>query len=49
MLSKITRKLFGSRNDRIIKNLTQRIVSINALEADMQALDDDQLKHKTMF
>jgi len=47
MLSKITKKLFGSRNDRIIKNLTQRIVSINALEADMQALDNDQLKHKT--
>ena len=47
MLSKITRKLFGSRNDRIIKNLTQRIASINALEADMQALDDDALKHKT--
>jgi len=47
MLSKITRKLFGSRNDRIIKNLTQRIVSINALEAEMQALTDDQLKHKT--
>ncbi len=47
MLSKITRKLFGSRNDRIIKNLTQRIVSTNALEAEMQALTDDQLKHKT--
>jgi len=47
MLSKITRKLFGSRNDRIIKNLTQRIASINVLEADMQALDDDALKHKT--
>ncbi|MCH6565719.1 MAG: preprotein translocase subunit SecA [Proteobacteria bacterium] len=46
-MSKITKKLFGSRNDRIIKNLTQRIVSINALEAGMQALDDDQLKHKT--
>jgi len=47
MLSKITRKLFGSRNDRIIKNLTQRIVSINDLEADMQALTDDQIKQKT--
>jgi len=47
MLSKITRKLFGSRNDRIIKILTQRIVSINALEAEMQALTDDQLKHIT--
>jgi len=47
MLSKITRKIFGSRNDRIIKNLGQRIASINALEADMQALDDEQLKQKT--
>jgi preprotein translocase subunit SecA len=47
MLSKITRKLFGSRNDRIVRKLTQRIVSINALEAEMQALTDDQLKHKT--
>lgn len=47
MLSKITKKIFGSRNDRIIKNLSQRIGSINALEASMQALDDEQLKHKT--
>ena len=47
MLSKITRKIFGSRNDRIIKNLSQRIVSINTLEAVMQALDDEQLKQKT--
>jgi preprotein translocase subunit SecA len=47
MLSKITRKIFGSRNDRIIKKLGQRVVSINALEAAMQALDDDQLRHKT--
>jgi len=47
MLSKISRKIFGSRNDRIVKKLGQRIVSINALEADMQALDDGQLKQKT--
>ena len=47
MLSKITRKIFGSRNDRIIKNLSQRIVSINALEAGMKALDDEQLRQKT--
>ncbi len=47
MLSKITKTLFGSRNDRIIKNLTQRIVQINRLEPEMQALDDAQLKQKT--
>jgi preprotein translocase subunit SecA len=48
MLSKITRKIFGSRNDRIIKNLNQRVVKINALEADLQNLNDDELKQKTV-
>ena len=47
MLSKITRKIFGSRNDRIIKKLNQRIFQISKLEPDIQALDDDQLKQKT--
>lgn len=48
MLSKLSRKIFGSRNDRIIKNLNQRVVKINQLEAGMQALDDEQLKQKTI-
>ena len=47
MLSKIIKLLFGSRNDRIIKKLGQRVVRINQLEPEMQALDDDQLKQKT--
>ncbi len=47
MLSNISRKIFGSRNDRIIKHLGQRVNIINQLEADMQALDDEQLQHKT--
>ncbi len=47
MLSKITRKIFGSRNDRIIKDLNPLVNRINAFEAGMQALDDEQLKHKT--
>ncbi len=47
MLSKITKTLFGSRNDRIIKDLKQRIVQTNRLEPEMQALDDAQLKQKT--
>ncbi|MFT5663586.1 MAG: preprotein translocase subunit SecA [Gammaproteobacteria bacterium] len=48
MLSKLSRKIFGSRNDRIIKDLNQRVIKINQLEADVQALDDDQLKQKTV-
>jgi len=47
MLSKITRALFGSRNDRIIKKLKQRVNRINQLEPELQTLDDEQLKNKT--
>ena len=47
MLSKITRKIFGSRNDRIIKKLTQRVAGINQLEESLQGLDDEQLSQKT--
>jgi preprotein translocase subunit SecA len=48
MLSKITRKLFGSRNDRLIKKLHQRVTRINQFEPEMQALDDAQLQQKTV-
>ncbi len=47
MLSKITRSLFGSRNDRIIKKLQQRVNRINQLEPEMQALDNAALRRKT--
>jgi preprotein translocase subunit SecA len=47
IFSKIFRKIFGSRNDRIIKSLRQAVIKINALEADMQALTDEQLTEKT--
>jgi preprotein translocase subunit SecA len=47
MFSSIFRKVFGSRNDRIVKALRQKVTKINALESDMQALSDDQLKAKT--
>lgn len=48
MLSKLSRKVFGSRNDRTIKNLNQRVNKINQLEADIKALDDEQLAQKTV-
>ena len=46
MLS-FARKLLGSANDRKIKPMRKRVERINALEADMQALSDEQLKAKT--
>lgn len=48
MLSKIIKTMFGSRNDRVIKKLSMQITRINQLEPQMQALGDEQLKHKTV-
>ncbi len=47
MFNKIFTSIFGSRNDRIIKRLRKRVEQINALEAEIQALDDEALKGKT--
>jgi preprotein translocase subunit SecA len=40
-------KFFGSRNDRLLKELWPVANQINALEPDMQALSDEQLAAKT--
>ena len=41
------KKIFGSRNDRIIKSLNKDVAVINALEPQIQALNDIELKNKT--
>ncbi|MBL7004743.1 MAG: preprotein translocase subunit SecA [Gammaproteobacteria bacterium] len=46
-MAKILRKIFGSRNDRVVKILRKRVKLINALEPEIQALTDEQLKQKT--
>jgi len=43
----IASKLFGSSNDREIKKLQPNVEAINALEPEMEALSDDELKAKT--
>ncbi|MFK7789400.1 MAG: preprotein translocase subunit SecA [Phycisphaeraceae bacterium] len=40
-------KVFGSRNDRMIKKYNQRVQAINALEDQMSRLTDAELKAKT--
>lgn len=40
-------KIFGSRNSRLVKQMSRVVESINALEPAMQALSDDELKAKT--
>ncbi len=40
-------KIFGSRNDRLLKTYRKSVERINALEAGMVALSDEQLRAKT--
>ena len=47
MLSKMFRKIVGSRNDRLVKNYTQIAKKISELEPSMQAMSDDELRAKT--
>ena len=43
----LLKKIFGSSNDRLLKQLRRRVLQINALEPQMQALSDEQLRAKT--
>lgn len=47
MLSTLFKKVFGSRNDRLVKQYAANVRVINSLEPTMQALSDDQLRAKT--
>ncbi|MCA1300098.1 preprotein translocase subunit SecA [Stappia indica] len=46
-LGALARKLFGSANDRRIKQMRARVAAINALEPELQALSDDELRART--
>ena len=47
MFASILTKIFGSRNDRLLKKLQKNVDAINALESVYEALDDEALKAKT--
>lgn len=47
MITKILSKIFGTRNQRLIKRMEKVVVLINSLEPKVQALSDDQLRNKT--
>ncbi|MBI5793113.1 MAG: preprotein translocase subunit SecA [Rhodocyclales bacterium] len=47
MITGFLKKIFGSRNDRLIKQYTQTVARINALEAATQTLSDEALRAKT--
>ncbi len=47
MLSGIAKKIFGSRNDRLVKRLQRQVSRINEFEPQLQALDDAELTAQT--
>jgi preprotein translocase subunit SecA len=47
MFGNVLTKLFGSRNDRLLKQYRKDVNKINALEPAIEALSEDELKAKT--
>ena len=47
MVTGLLKKVFGSRNDRLLKQYRRTVTEINALEPQMAALTDEALRAKT--
>ena len=47
MISSLLKSVFGSRNDRLLKQYRQTVNAINALETKVESLTDDELRAKT--
>jgi preprotein translocase subunit SecA len=48
MVSNILKKIFGSRNERLVKRLSKTVAQINQLEEELQKLSDEALRGKTV-
>ncbi len=47
MVTNLIKKLFGSRNERLLKKMRKVVAEINGLEESVSALSDEELKGKT--
>ncbi len=47
MINQLLGKIFGTKNERVIKSLMPKVLAINALEPEIQKLSDDELRAKT--
>jgi len=47
MITSILKKVFGSRNDRLLRKYRHAVQAINALEPEMKALDDASLSARS--
>lgn len=49
MIASFFKKVFGTANERVIKNYQAIVQQINALEASLEALSDQELQQKTPY
>jgi preprotein translocase subunit SecA len=47
LINQLLGKVFGTKNERVIKSLMPKVQAINALEPEIQKLSDDELRAKT--
>jgi len=47
MVTKLINKMFGSRNERVVKRMSRTVAEINALEPEYEGLSDEALRAKT--
>ncbi|MGO8794989.1 MAG: preprotein translocase subunit SecA [Candidatus Sulfotelmatobacter sp.] len=47
MINTLIGKVFGTKNERVIKSMMPKVAAIGALEPEMQKLTDDELRAKT--
>ena len=47
MINKLLTRVFGSRNDRLLRQLDRTVAKVNAFEVELQKLTDEALKAKT--
>src|SRR3989339_2192342 len=49
MVGSVLKKIFGSKNERVLKSIQPLVTAINQLEPEMKKLDDAALTAKTAF
>ena len=47
MINTLIGKVFGTKNERVVKGMMPKVAAINALEPQMQKLTDAELRAKT--
>ena len=47
MFGAIAKQIFGTANERYLKQLHNRVTDINAMESELEALDDAALQART--